>query len=258
MKTIFISHCQDDWYYKIGADKLKNSARHFYPEIQCLIHGNNIIKEVKTKYPWSSWYTFDPLIAEYYVNEYELIVHIDADSIITGHLDELLLGDFDLAGVRNNNDKGLTTNIGRLMGSPVHPLDEATYSLNAGLIASTSKIFWEELKEVNRKKEPITPGTGSFGEQDSFNEIFYSGRYKTKILDPVGSNVYYGVSQQICDYGSPIESAWKRLYMQNGELYSDGKKVKVIHNAAGHYVPKLQYQNWVNDPVRKFLDTITR
>ena len=46
--------------------------------------------------------------------------------------------------------------------------------------------------------------------------------------------------------------------MKDGELYSDGKKVKAIHNANGHRVPKLQYQGYVNNEVKDFLDTITR
>lgn len=253
MKTVFISHCQNDWYFPIGAQKLKNSARYFHPDIQFPIHGDNIINEVKIKYPWSSWYTFDPLIAEYYIDEYELIVHIDADSLVTGPLDELLLGDFDIAGVRNNNDIGLTSRTGGVNCSATPGRDRIPDSLNAGLIASTSKAFWAEFKERNRTEAAGYP----FGEQCVFNRIFWEGKYKAKMLDPVGSNVYYGTSQMICE-GNILETAWKRLYMQNGELYSDNKKVKIIHNADGHRIPKLQYQNYVNPDVRNFLDTITR
>jgi len=257
MKTIFVSHCQNDWYETVGARKLKNSAKYFYPDMDLLVHGDNIISEIRRKYSWSSWYTFDPLVAEYYVNEYDMIVHFDADSIITGPLDELMLGDFDIAGVRNNNDIGLTSRTGGLSCSHAPGTDKATQSLNAGLIASTSKAFWEEFKNRNQALgNQIGPGRG-FGEQDVFNAIFWEGKYKAKILDPVGSDVYYGTSQQICD-SDRIESAWKRLYMHNGELYSDNKKVKVIHHADGHRTPKLVYEGWVSPQVKNFLDEITR
>ena len=257
MKTIFTSHCQNDWYEAVGAKKLKNSARHFHPDIEMLIHGDNIISEIRQKYPWSSWYTFDPLVAEYYINDYELIVHFDADSMITGKLDELLIGDFELAGVRNNNDIGRTTNQPGLMCSPTPGRDPTTYSLNAGLVAATSKAFWNEFKERNKTLGYcIGPGNG-FGEQDIWNLIFWEGKYRAKILDPKESNVYYGVSQQECAVGAPIENAWKNLYMKDNELYCRNKKVKVIHHASGHKVPKLQYQCWVTPEVKDFLDTIT-
>lgn len=249
-KVIFVSHCQNDWYYKVGADKLKSSARFFHPNVELLVHGDNIISEIKQKYPWSSWYTFDPLVSEYHINDYDMIVHFDADSIITGSLDELLLGDFDLAGVRTNNDVGICTTTGR-------PYKDINKHLNAGLIASTNKEFWKEFKECNSRLTSTGPGI-NYGEQDTWNEIFYSGKYKTKLLDPIDSNVYYGVSQQICEPGGQVETAWKRLYMSHDKLMSDGKEVKVIHNADGHRLPKLQYQNWVKPEVKHFLDTITQ
>ena len=253
MKVVFTSHCQDDWYEGVGARKLKNSARYFHPDIPMHICGNNIISEMKAKYPWSSWYTFDPLIAEYFINDYDMLVHIDADSIITGPLDELLVGDFDIAGVRNNNDRGQTSCTGGVWCSQTPGVSLIYKSLNAGLIASTSKAFWEEFKYRNQSEGKNHP----FGEQCVFNRIFYEGKYRAKMLDPVEANVYYGTSQQICDRGV-LESAWKRLYMQDGELYSDEKKVKIIHNANGHRIPKLQYQGWVNPDVRDFLDKITK
>lgn len=257
MKTIFSSHCQNDWYEKVGAKKLVNSTRYFHPEIELQVMGDNIISEIKSKYPWSNWYTFDPLVAEYYLDTYDLIVHIDADSIITGKLEELLVGDFDIAGVRNNNDISRTTNQPGLMGSPVPTgCDFISQSLNAGLIASTSVSFWQEFKQRNYDHGPAGPGLG-FGEQDEFNAIAWSGKYKTKILDPKDSDVYYGVSQQECIPGEPIESSWRALYIKDSQLYCRDKKVKVIHHASGHFLPKLQYQNWVTSEVKDFLDTIT-
>ena len=50
MKVIFTSHCQNDWYEPVGARKLKNSAKYFHPDIEMLIHGDNIIAEIKQKY----------------------------------------------------------------------------------------------------------------------------------------------------------------------------------------------------------------
>jgi hypothetical protein len=258
-KTIITSHCQDSWYDDVGARKLYNSFRYFHPDVDIKISGDADIRAVQAKYPWTTWYTFDPVIAEQFFDAYELIVHIDADSIITGPLDELLEGDFELAGVRNNNDVGRTTNQWSIMGSPVPPgHDMTSQSLNGGLVASRSRAFWDEFREANKALGVTGPYRGNFGEQDVWNRIFWSGRYRVKVLDPKEANVYYGVSQQNGQPGVPIESAWRDLYIDGGELFCRGKKVKVIHHASGHFVPKLNYAPWVISEVKDFLDKITK
>ena len=253
MKTIIESHCGDDCYEAVGARKLKNSLKHFHPEVPLHIYGDAEIAEFRNIYPWLQWASMDPVLCGKLAEEYDMVVHIDADSIITGTLDELLLGDFDIAGVRNNNDIGLASGCGCTLGNHIPGIDAATQYLNAGLVAVKNKEFWVEFLSRN-----AVMANEAFGEQDIWNKLFWGGKYKNKVLDPKEANVYYGVSAQLCKPGYPMQECWSRMYMEKSNLCFNGKVVKIIHNAGGFGLPKLQYQTWVTPEVKDFLDTITK
>ena len=113
-----------------------------------------------------------------------------------------MAGDYKVAGVRNNNDFGKA-------GALAYPLepdgtDPFTY-INAGLVVSTNANFWTDWINLNNEKALKC----RMAEQDTLNEIFYSGKYKNKLLDPVDSDVYYGTATQY-GVGSNWES-WKYI-----------------------------------------------
>lgn len=251
-KIIFESHCGDECYEDIGARKLKNSLAHFHPDIELHIFGDAEIAEFKKTYPWLGWANMDPILCGKLAEDHDLVIHIDADSIVTGKLVDVLSADFDIAGVRNNNDAGMASGLGATFGTHIPGIDARWQYLNAGLVASTSKEFWKDFLHHNEHDA----ATG-FGEQDVWNRLFWSGKYKAKLLDPKESNVYYGVAQQLPRPGQPMQDAWRQMYMKDGSLYFKDKIVKIIHNAGGFGLPKLQYQNWVEPDVKEFLDHIT-
>ena len=93
-------------------------------------------------------------------------------------INEMMEGDYDVAGTRNNNDHGK---------AGMHPgitfWDIPMYGfLNAGLVASTKKEFWEEWNDINHKwdTEKSYGPTGG-GENDSLNIL--------KTLFPAGTEV---------------------------------------------------------------------
>jgi Methyltransferase domain len=245
---IFCSHASDDWYEPVGARKLKNSSRFFHPNIEMNIAGNKVLDEIRKKYPWSGWDTFNGPVSEYFAYKYDMVVHFDADCIITGTLDDILVGDFELAGVRNNNDDGQASGMGTF-GNHIPGIDARWQYLNCGLVASRRPDFWREF--IDRNKAELSKW--GFAEQDIWNFIFWSGKYKTKVLDPPEKNVFYGIAAQRPN----LYDSWRELYMKDGKLMHRQKVVKIIHHAGGHGLPKLQYQNYVKPEVKDFLDTIT-
>ena len=253
MNTIFESHCGDECYEAVGARKLKSSFRYFYPDIELHIFGDAEINAFKQTYPWMGWASMDPILFGSFVDKYDLIVHIDADSIITGALDDILIADFDIAGVRNNNDIGQASATNCIFGEHIKGIDAKWQYLNAGLIASTNKEFWADFLRQNE-----TMPQGGFGEQDVWNNIFWSGKYKAKVLDPREKPIHYGISAQLVDRGQPFQQSWSQMYMRGNDLCFKEKVVKIIHNAGGFGLPKLQYQDWVTPEVKDFLDTITK
>jgi len=206
MKTIAFHIASD--IYKNYSDKMIRSFKHFHPDIPFKVFSQSDINEAKEKYGQTPLYgIFGAKLA----NQCDLLIQIDADSIVCDRIDEVLKGDYEVAGVLNGSNEGFqTTGVG---------IGQVQY-LNAGLVASTLKAFWTEWKEKTLKDWKKY----RYGEQDIFNHIFYSGKYKTKVLDPIEGDVYYGSSS--C-------GQWDKTYVvSKGEkIMLNGKTVKVIHFA---------------------------
>jgi hypothetical protein len=247
-KVVFYTHVTDDWFQPVGAHKLIASAKHFHPNIPFIVFNSEAINQIFKRYPWAHWDVMIPFFGEQLSEEYDLVVHFDADSIITDTLDELLEDDYEVAGVRNNCDNAAQS--GRFFGGHLSNIikDIRGEYLNAGLIAARNKQFWIKFIVDNHE----TAHKYSFAENDVFNALFHSGVYKTKILDRLESRVHYGISSIP---GPHIGTLWPKLYVENNNLCVDGKKIKVIHEAGGHHLPKLRYENAVSDDVCHYLNT---
>lgn len=240
MKVAFCTHVSDDWYYSIGAHKLIKSAQYFHPNVDFYCFKDKQLHELFQIHSNINWNTVHPFVTNQLIDRYDMVVHFDADSMIVGKLDELLDEsnlEFDIIGVRNNNDynkagmDGYITNPGQ---------DPQTY-LNAGLVAITSKLVTEEWMYKNIQYGNQMP----FQEQTVLNHITLN--YKTKVLDPINSNVYYGISNL---YGSITHwDSWNQINLVNTELILNNKKVKVLHHAGGHNAKKLDF-NLFNDDVK--------
>ena len=87
-----------------------------------------------------------------------------------------------------------------------------------------------------------------FQEQTILNLMATS--WKTKIIDPIDSNVYYGISNL---YGNKTHwDSWMNINLINSELVLNNKKVKVLHHGGGHNATKLDF-NLFNDKVKQYL-----
>lgn len=204
MKTIAFHVASDQ--YKNYSDKMVRSFKHFHPDVPFKVFNQSDINKAKSENGKWLWYA---IAGEMLSKEYDLVIQIDADSIICDRIDEVLKGDFEVAGVLNGSNEGFqTTGVG---------IGQVQY-LNAGLVASTSKAFWTEWKEKTLRDWKNYP----YGEQDVFNHIFYSGKYKTKVLDPVDGNLYYGSSS--C-------GQWHKTYVAGDKVMLNGKTIKVLHFA---------------------------
>ena len=82
-----------------------------------------------------------PFWGQKLAQDFDLVIHLDADSIVVDSLPELLWGDFDVAGVRNNDDFG-DPNF-TCPGVAVHEY------MNCGLVAATHRQFWDDWLSAN-------------------------------------------------------------------------------------------------------------
>ena len=161
------------------------------------------------------------------------------------------------------------------VGSSVHYLAVAATNLyentrtsvqkfiNAGLIASNNKQFWHEWHELNREakriKDEVNPYAHGIGdEQDTLNQIFHSGKYTTKIIDAMGTNVSYGLCNTWGENNNHWES-WAQIYVKDDALYLDDPKtgdpmcIKVMHQAGGSAAAKL---NKEHGGLREWMKTV--
>lgn len=241
----FCTNISDEYFHSMGAAKLVASATYFHPGIPFFIYGTKEVEALGQPHG-----SLMPFIMNQLIDEYQLVVRFDADSMIVGELDELLIAatDYEVIGVRNNNDYGKAG-----IDDPIAQKGAGTdHYLNAGLVATTSKAFLQEWMNLNVMFADMLP----FAEQTVLNSL--AQKYTTLIVDAPGTEVYYGVSGL---YGNGEENqshwdSWKDIHVVKGDLYLGAKKVKVLHHAGGFSPNKLGFYMF-NDQTRKRLVEIT-
>ena len=202
-KVAISTWCTDDYVDLIGLDKLHNSIKHFHPEIDHVVVDSKMTKEIENEIPWMKniWMmapTCLPL-----ANDYDMVIHLDGDAVVTGPLDEMINSTAEVIGVRNNNSLNQAGAPYGITIRHMEPFGDGSDIplqgfINAGMIAAQGKDFWEDWHDVNSQVADVTnkgfynPGWGD--ENDTLNQIFHSDKYDSEVIDPTGSGVSYGLS----------------------------------------------------------------
>jgi lipopolysaccharide biosynthesis glycosyltransferase len=249
MKTAFITHCSDDWFYNGGCAKLLTTASYFHPEIPFYVFGNIELNALNKSYGNSlNWCNIKPFVANSIADSYDKVIHFDSDCIILGKLDELLQSKEDIIGVRNNNDYNTAS---KFTDPPItvagcKPEDY----MNAGLVGSCNKNFWEEWMSTGSSCARYP-----YQEQDTYNLIIQSGKYSFECLDSKDKPLHYGIS---CHYGK--DTYWdsaKEIIKISDDFMLKTKKVKVWHQAGGsHHWPKLNIDTFFSVETAKEIKKI--
>jgi hypothetical protein len=235
MKTIFTTFVTDKKWLEEFAKPLANSARYFHPEIPFKIFEGRELENLIPKDYYVKTTCYKAFVGLSLSKEYEHIVFFDADSLIVSKLTELLKEDYEIAGVRNLSDSGYVHSV-PLSGAGVFkvPGIEPEQYLNSGLISSKVSRFWGDWIKINKAM------ANEIFDQDqgTFNRIFYSGNYKTHVLDPIDIPVHYGISSAWDN--KMVWNSWGNIQLEDEELFiqspqRDGSKVKkqikVLHMA---------------------------
>ena len=248
MKIAFCTHVSDDWYYSVGAHKLSQSIKYFHPEIDFYCFGDKQLNQLFLIHPNVNWNTVHPFVSYQLIDAYDMVVHFDADSMLTGRLDELLDPinlQYDIIGVRNNNDY----NKAGADNYITNPGQDPQKYLNAGLVAITNKTVLLDWMERNINYGNDMP----FQEQTVLNEL--SMMYNTKIVDSADSGVYYGISNL---YGNTTHwDSWKLIEIdEQSRFILNGKTIKVIHHGGGHGTYNKLDFNLFNNKTKQQLEQI--
>ena len=104
MKKIAVSTwVTDDYVDYIGLDELRNSFKYFHSDVDFFVFDTKATKEAMEKDPWLNNVWMMPPSCLPFVEDYDMVVHIDGDCVVTGPMTELFESEEDVIGVRNNN-----------------------------------------------------------------------------------------------------------------------------------------------------------
>lgn len=275
MKRIAISTwCTDDYAQILSVERLTRSIKYFHPEVDHIVVGTQETTAIKGRYPWLDYIWMMAPTCIPYADMYDMIIHIDADSVVVGPLDELFESTEDVIGVRNNNDLGMAGAHPGITIPHLAPWGNGSYLdtsqfLNAGLVGINRMEFLYDWLELNSMCSFSRPPFLA-DENDTLNQLFYWDKYSSKVIDQAGSGISYGISNLWGSNNNHWES-WSKLYVMDNNLCinspSDGNptKVKVLHQAGGSLASQFNHSvgfyPWlysvVSPEARDYIATVT-
>lgn len=237
MKKVAFIPVEDKLFYPEGAHIAINSFRKFHPDIDLVVFRQDVVDRLFAEKN-INWYNAKPFFAQLLEKEYDLIVNLDADHVITGRMTEIFDNvDYEVAGPWNFND---------YENASFENITEDMY-VQGGMIASTSKKFWKVWREQNKNADKYLRR-----ENDTMNLVIYNHKKewegpnyvkKLKILDREKN--YYGCKS----LGREPE-----FYIEDDKLMCRGEQILAYHFARGGQFPKLDFQNMpLKDEVKDWL-----
>lgn len=159
------------------AKKMINSLRKFHSEEELpvrLVSGDELKRYLQDPH---FFYRATPILASELIKDYDLVLKLDADQIITGDLNHVLNDtSYDVGTVLNFNRVDYQT-FGPIT---TYNIDCTTY-MNCGFVAMRSEAFIEHWKKLCMTPERFE--TLQYREQDLLNILYYYGDYKVKCFD---------------------------------------------------------------------------
>lgn len=236
---------------------LENSLRKFHSEeeLPLVVIGEKQIK--KTKDP-AIFYKATPYFAKDLLKEYELVIKLDADQIITDRLDYIFNSEYDIGTVYNWNRID-PQHYGEIGFGTIAPMEY----YNCGFVAMRSeKLVKHWLKLCNSYHFDRMP----FREQGFLNVICYYGEYNVRCFDN-----YDPVTGYAAFHGLISKGDWHKIELvedQNKGLHlmlpkgADGfperdRTIVCLHWAGADNERKLHYRTRFAQPVVGYLDYLT-
>lgn len=269
-KILISTWCTDDYADFLGVQKLVKSVKYFHPNIEHVIFNTKMTKKAYEEYPWLSPVWMMPPTCIPFAEDYDMVIHLDADSIVTGPLNELFESESDVIGVRNNNSFNKSGSHNGITISHLEPFGDGSPLpvqdfINAGLVGVNRKEFWydwlnlnKESERIKREVNPCAHGIGD--ENDTLNQLFHWKKYNSQIIDPIGSNISYGLCNMWGNDPNNHWKSWDQIYVKDDRLYIDDPVtgdpmwIKVMHRAGGGLGNELNkryggFHNWLESVV---------
>ena len=217
-KIVFYAPCSDEYYNVVGTI-LINSFKKFHPDIELVIFRQDILDKVFRE-KGIDFSIAKATLGKILADSYDLVVNIDADTIITGRLEEVLKNDYEVGSVVQLCD---------ISTPSIENISSEMY-VQAGIVASRNKRFWDIWEEANKDAAKYY-----FVEQDVLNLVWYNdpevSKMKKKIFDK--EKDYYGVKSL---------GREKEFYIEGDKLMCRKEQIFCYHHARGPCIAdKLQF-----------------
>lgn len=255
MRTVFFTWITDDFKDTIvDFQGFYRSFKYFHPDVDLKVYTDAEVKQVFGSESWIMHSTCKAAFAKKLYDQYDLVVNVDADFYFFDRCHEILTADYDVAASSNFNivcNSEIKEQI--IDGVYIQRVNFLHY-IQGGLVASTNKNFWDDYYDLTGKiglKMPLY-------ENDILNILWYSGKYKTKILD---GDYYCNSANFNCYYN--CASLGKEHYFElvNNQVVLDGLPVRSYHVAMGNNgangYRKKRYRELFNRQICNWFDKIT-
>lgn len=233
MKTAFFTWISNDYRDSIiDFTGFYRSFKRFHPDIDLIVFDDTSIGRVFDSEEWINACTCKAAFAKLLYNEYDLLVNVDSDFYFFDRCDAILKADYELACCSNYNvfhNVRLSSPNQNIKGYDIPDVDEVRY-VQGGLVASTSREFWDEYYDVTRD-------LGSYfrlQENDTLNVIYHSGKYQTKVID---GDYDFNSPRFESYYNCSSLGREKSFYIKEDKVFCDSKQVFSYHVARGSAGP---------------------
>lgn len=251
MKTAFFTWITDNYRKNIDFDSFYKSFKYFHPEIDLIVFDSKVVEEVQKQKPWINCTNCKASFAKLIYDQYDLLVNVDSDFYFFDRCHELLEADYDIAACANYNIvQNVSIKQQNVNGHNLSAVDELRY-VQGGMIASTNKKFWDEFEILSQEISNQMP----IYENDVFNIIWHSGRYKTKILD---GDYDYRSDKFKCYYNCSSLGRIHQSKVVDDKVYLDNKPMRSYHIAHGwgrrkervHELFPYEVSKWFYDKIQ--------
>jgi hypothetical protein len=240
-----MSQCVSTFYvdFKAMHDRMVRSLLHFHPEVNLEVTAPQEVERLGLmRLGWGY-----PLIELPLFERYSTVTHIDADVIVVDRLDELFEESGDVRAGRNNSDHNRCCNH---RGVSLPRVSWKSY-VNAGIHSVSSPAFMERWLEITQRHVRRY----RYGENDTLNVLFHSGRYNARLLDPIDSKICYGTS--LCEGTQTFWDLWKQIIIVDDHLEHNGRRIRLLHLAGGLPV-RPPIEDLVSKEVAEFIREIVK
>lgn len=235
---------------KVHADKMIASLHKFHPDIEVKVYGAKEVGEQK------NYYRTTPMFAKDLIKDYDLVLKLDADMLITGNLDYLFEEKYDVGTVLNYNRVDQKT-YGDITVFDVPP----QMYVNAGLVAMTSKKFIDHWWYLCNSYHFDNL---RYREQDLLNILVHYGDYQVECFDFPNRVKNYSAWHGLIakgEYNKMIMRDGKLILPKNKDRYPEAdKEIKVLHSAGGGNEPKIgdAYRTLFSEEVITYIDGLIK